>query len=167
MNVTTANVGTINQAAAGGGACAVWSGQTQETQDDYANIVTYESSQKLKITSSGTICKTATMWRHAGENFDIRLGYWTGPGKTGSQIGGYSDTVTVTGNVWITNSWSSSKPTLTADCYLYPERVSGAAACEWRYNSDGTSYQDANYCAYSITSQAPGDVDFTFVLFKE
>lgn len=142
-----AHAGTNPYVAGAGGAAAATcevsaTGPKQETQNDGATFGTTTQSQKLKISSSITVCKTDVFFG-TGTSGQCKVQFWTDNAKVGSQIGGDSDTQTCSG--WpVTFTWATNMPNLTSDAYMHIVIVSGTQNAIG-LNTSVTSYEDTNY----------------------
>ena len=138
--------------------------------DNVTSTVSAPISQKLKITSSTTVCQVSqTFYNENGTT--IVCEFWTGPGRTGSQIGSTSDNAIGAdqgGGFGITSFYwtGTSNPTLTSDCYMTFHFPSSPGGNTINVSSNTTDPYETGlgYDAYKGATQQTGH-DLVFNLF--
>lgn len=98
--------------------------------------------QRLKITSSQTVCEVTAYIIVTSGSHTIHIGFYT-PGDVAIGNPSSSQVVSSTGEYVFT--WALDEPTLTSDCRMYyiPETQSD----QWKIalTSDANGYEDTNY----------------------
>jgi hypothetical protein len=167
---------SIGAGAAGGGSCAAWSGQSQETSNDY-DVISSVWSQRLNLTGGGgTVC-TNILRIYTASSVTVHVEFWSNATRDGTQYGSDSEQMAVSTSD-IANEvafyWTGTKPTLPGTGNVWMHVVVDSGSGNIRLGDDnsaplGELYQDATYCVYDSGGNVYGGGrdDYWFKLYKE
>lgn len=166
-------VAGLRRPAAGGGACTLWKSQT--TNNDYwAGSIGVFESQKIKNDSSSaiTICQVDFWFKNLSSAANVYVKARTAQYSSGADIGSASDTVAVAANHndWVTFTWSSGAPTISASTDFWVGWYSDQShECRVGYDTSapvGQYYEDDGYAFYK-GSFIQSDSDLVFRVYVQ
>ena len=132
---------------------------------DYAEDSSgFNIAQKVKYAgSSCSIGSVVVELAKASADVAIKLQVWTTADKsTGSQVGGDSDTQTVTSGsfgAYSTFTWATNKPTPSDDYYIHIVKTVDSTRILVPRRASAT-YEDTNYDYWAGANTASADVNF-------
>lgn len=140
-------VSQLSNKVSSGGVETLWIQQTAVT--DY-NDMSRQFAQKFKVSSAKEISKIEIYFFCTGTRV-VRLGLWSASNATGTQYGSWSGSETIPNTSavgWVTFTFATN-PSVSSDCYLIIDPVSGSGAfLSYKDTVDGTAYEDENYSSY-------------------
>ncbi len=120
-------------------------------------------SQLIRVAAPFSVASVDLLLSPGVPNWTSVVEFWTGPNRTGVQIGTASDFhANFASAGWFSYGWTGAKPALTADCYL-TVYVVGFFGCSVGVGvtAGGTLYLDNVFCAYhDAAAQANEDICF-------